>query len=184
MKEKVSFKNIWHTAGIAGLVLASISIAYLLAEHGLSLHKNTLTTIITGTLQVAKIAACIIVLRAYMRKFKADFPLASRKDVRRMGTMTALLSALIFAAASMAFYTYHPDVVSQAIEMAKSAYGSLLDANAKQALEMMEANFPKIIFGYTLVYCFLFGWILSAILAPKVAAADNFEEEDEDEEEE
>lgn len=183
MNEKISFKDIWHAAGIAGLVLASISTAYLLAEHGLSLHNNTFTVILTGLLQILKIVACIMAMRAFMKRFKLDFPEAETKDIRRMGTMTAFLSALIFAGVSMAFYTYHPEIVAQALDIARNTYSNLMDENARQALGMVETRFPQMIFGYTLVYCFLFGWILSAILAPRVAPINDWDDDEDDEEE-
>lgn len=183
MNAKVSFKEKWHAAGIAGLVLASISIAYLLAEYGLSQFKSGWATAVTLVLQVVKIVACIKILHLFLKKFKADYPNALVRDVRQSGTLAAFLSAAVFAGVSMVFYTYHPEITTQVFEVAKSVYGNLLDANSRTALEAMEANFPRLIFGYTLVYCFVIGWILSAIMAPSVCSNAAMEEDDEEEEE-
>ena len=47
--------------------------------------------------------------------------------------------------------------------------GSMLDSNSRNALLAVEGNMASLQMVSMLIYCFLYGWILSLILAPRIA---------------
>jgi len=184
MSEKIEFKTIWRAASLGGIVLAAVSIAYMLFNYKMAEAEASLwTKALTFILDLAKIVACIWLMRSFMWRFKRDFPDASKQDVRRVGTWTALLSALIFAAANMMFFTLNPEMIDQAFDSIIASTKGALDHNTLTGLDAVKADFPKYIFVSQLIYCFLFGWVLSGILAPRIVPDNPFMEESKQEEE-
>lgn len=177
MNERIGFKTIWHSAAIPGLVLAAVSTAYMLISQGLASHPGVLTSVASTALNIVKIVACIWLMRYYMTRFYREENGAGTKDLRRFGTMTALLSALVFSACSMAYYMWNPEIISEAIDEFIKATGQSLDRNAMTVLDTFKENAPRLIFFSQLIYCFLFGWILSGILAPRIANPNPFAED-------
>lgn len=178
MNERIGFKTIWHSAAIPGLVLAAVSTAYLLISQGLATYPGVLAATASTILNIVKIVACIWLMRYYMMKFHKDEAGSDSRDLKRFGTMVALLSALVFAACSMAYYMWNPEVIAEAIDTIMQSSGQALDRNAMTALDSIKENAPRIIFFSQLIYCFLFGWILSAILAPRIANPNPFAEDE------
>ena len=183
MSKNISSKDLWRWASVGALALAAISSAYLFITYALT-SGSTVVTILKSILEVAKIVGCILVMRWFMRRFKEDWPDAQKSDIRGLGTAMALLSAVLFAGVSMAVFLANPDLVSQAIDAAMSAYSSQLDHNSRTLLESLPGKMPAIAFFSNLIYCFLYGWILSAILAPGVCTDNPFGTDKDDDEEE
>lgn len=179
MAEKINFRVFWHEAGIKALVLAAICIAYFLIEATLSGVGTTWAGLLKTALQVLKIYACIVLLRRFMYDFKQAYPKAQRVDLRKYGYMVGLLSALVISAAMMAYYQWHPELISQAMDAAVSALPQM-DRNTIEAMEMMENNFPQIIFFSNLVYCTLCGVVFSSIIASRLISSNPFEESEEE----
>lgn len=185
MNERIGFKTIWHSAAIPGLVLAAVSTSYLLISQGLASHPGILTSVASGVLasvastllNIVKIVACIWLMKYYMTRFHKEEHGSDTKDLKRFGTMVALLSALVFSACSMAYYMWNPEIISEAIDTIMQSSGQALDRNAMNALDNIKENAPRIIFFSQLLYCFLFGWILSGILAPRIANPNPFAED-------
>ena len=50
----------------------------------------------------------------------------------------------------------------------------MLDSNSMSMLEKMEEDYPQISFFSTLIYCFLYGTVLSAILSRNIPERDPF----------
>lgn len=176
MNNTIDFKTIWHSAGIPGVVLAAVSTAYLLINFQLTQHPFTGSTVLVFCLDLAKIVACIWLMYRFLTKFKEDYEEATVFDVKRLGKWIALLSALIFAALSMALNMMHPELVEEAFDTLLQTAGDNLDRNSLDAMEKMQNYYPQIVFVSQFIYCSLFGWILSAILARKVAPVNPFAE--------
>lgn len=176
MRNSVDFKTIWHSAGVPGVVLAAVSTAYMLINFQLTNHPFTGSAIVVFLLDLAKIAACIWLMYRFLVKFKEDFVDATAYDVRRLGKWIAILSALIFAALSMAYYMLHPEMVAETFDTIMQTAGDNLDRNSIDTLEKMQNYFPQIIFVTQFIYCSLFGWVLSTILSRKVVPANPFAE--------
>lgn len=174
MAQDINFKSLWTAAAIPGVVLAAISTAYLLANTYITMAAFPGSSALVFFLDLAKIVACIWLMRLYMKRFSTDFSDASASDLRHLGTLIAVLSALIFATASMAFYKYNPEIVGEAIDTALGMYQDKLDSNSMNALDKMMENFPTLIFFSQFIYCTLYGWILSAILAGRIIPSNPF----------
>lgn len=173
----MDFKTIWHSAGIPGVVLAAVSTVYMLINASLATHPFTGSTIVIFFLDLAKIVACIWLMYRFLVKFKEDNGEATAYDVRRLGKWIAILSALIFAALSMAYYMLHPEMIAETVDKILQTLGDSLDRNSINALEKMEEDFPRIVFISQFIYCSLFGWVLSAILSGRVISSNPFAEE-------
>lgn len=171
-------KNImWESAGKAGLVLGGVSIVYLLltmllgkvAENGSAI----LMGLVNGLLWLAKFIACIYLMRLFMRKFAAAEPEADRNRVFRFGMITALLSALLYSAFYLAYVSFiAPDTFSQALDIL--ADNPMMDSNSMSAVEEMIPRMPTISFFGNLIYCWLFGTILSAIFSASIRPQNPF----------
>ena len=178
MENRIPRKDLWDSAGKAGLVLGLVSSAYVIITYFLAkLSGSTgtalLVTLLSFLLWAAKFGGCIYLMKLFMTKFAAAHPGLDNSDTFRFGMVTALLSALVFSAFDMAFVTWvAPDTFSKAIETAQESYGSLLPAESLEAME--EMNFGLISFFTNLIYCFLFGTVLSAILSRNIPSRNPF----------
>ena len=178
MERPFSRKDLWDAAGKAGLVLGLVSSAYvlltsLLTKLGGGTGMAFLSTILAFLLWAAKFAGCILLMKFFMKRFAAAHPGIDNSGTFKFGMVTALLSALIFAAFDMAYMTWiAPDTMSQAVEMIQESYGSMLPAESLEALE--EINFGTVTFFTNLIYCFLFGTVLSAILSRSIPSSNPF----------
>ena len=171
-------KNImWESAGKAGLVLGGVSIVYLLltmllgkvAENGSAI----LMGLVNGLLWLAKFIACIYLMRLFMRKFAAAEPEADRNRVFRFGMITALLSAMLYSAFYLAYVSFiAPDTFSQALDIL--ADNPMMDSNSMSAVEEMIPRMPTISFFGNVIYCWLFGTILSAIFSASIRPQNPF----------
>ncbi len=178
MENRIPRKDLWDSAGKAGLVLGLVSCAYViitffLAKLSGSTGTAFLVVLLNFLLWAAKFGGCIYLMKLFMTKYAAAHPGLDNSDTFRFGMVTALLSALVFSAFDMAFVTWvAPDTFSQAIEAAQESYGSLLPADSLEAME--EMNFGLISFFTNLIYCFLFGTVLSAILSRNIPSRNPF----------
>ena len=171
-------KNLlWESAGKAGLVLGGVSIAYLLctmltgklAENG----PVFLMTVVNLLLWLAKFAGCIYLMRWFMLRFSQADPEADNARVFRFGTLTALLSALLYAGAYLAYTTFiAPDSFDQAMEILRD--NPMIDANTMDQMEQMIPQMPTFSFFFNLIYCWLFGTVLSAIFSRNIPPQNPF----------
>lgn len=176
MSEKVSFSTLWHSAGIAGIVLASVSVAYMLATYRLGTDPSAWKIIVSGILWAAKLFLCVWLMYMFMARFHLENKDSDRRDTRRLGMLIAALSALIFATAEMIFYDAHPEIITDTFDNFMKNYGKMLDANSRNTLKEMESKMTTYIFFAQFVYCYVFGWILSAILSTKIVRDNPFAE--------
>lgn len=173
-------KNIlWESAGKAGLVLGDVSILYLLctmltgkvAENGGAIAF--VMTVVNALLWIAKFVGCIWLMRLLMQRFSQADPTADNARVFRFGTLTALLSALLYSAAYLAYTSFlAPDVFDQALEMLRD--NPMLDANSMSAIEEMIPRMPTFSFFVNLIYCWLFGTVLAAIFSRNIPPQNPF----------
>ena len=175
-------KNIlWEHAGKAGLVLGGVSILYMLctmltgkvAESGSAVF---LMSMINLLLWVAKLAACIFLMRFFMLRFSQADPTADNARVFRFGMAVALLSALLYSAFYLAYVSFiAPDTFEQALSMLED--NPMMDSNSLSAIEDMIPKLPTISFFVNLVWCWLFGTVLSAIFSRNIPPQNPFVDE-------
>ena len=179
MEETFTRKDFWDGAGKAGIVLGVVSILYMLIEQfllqGLAEKIGAFpSTIITYVLWAAKFAGCILLMRWFMKRFANRFEDVTRRDVNRYGNAVALTSALIYSAFVLAWSKFiDPDMFSRAFEIAAEQYSSFMDSNTMDMMEQMKGKMPVIAFFSNFIYCYLFGAILSSILAPGIGKDSN-----------
>ncbi len=177
----VTRKDIWDRAGKAGLVLGAVSCAYiaitqLLASVNTSPVMAALLSVLDIILWAAKFAGCILLMKYFMKKFAADHPGLTNNDTFKLGVAIALLSALIFSGFYLAYVTIiAPDTFTNAMDTVRESYGSMMGQEALDAMENM--NMASISFFSNLIYCFLFGTVLSLILSKNIPSRNPFNEQ-------
>ena len=182
MTGEITGKTIWDSAGKGGLILGGVTIGFMALSLLLELLPDNsvgtfLTTILNFLIWAAKLFCCVYVLYALMRKFTLDFPGADRATVRKFGVATGFMSALIYSAFTLIYFLYiNPDALAESFAAATDAYSSMLDSNSMEAIEQMQGKMPAVMFFANLVYCTLFGWAASAIIASRLVKDDPFKQ--------
>jgi hypothetical protein len=92
-----------------------------------------------------------------------------------LGTCTALLSAFIFASLSFINIEFiFADFYTQQIDTVMQQMAPMMDSNTLNAVDSFMENLPQLTFFSNLIYCFLFGTVLSAILSRNIPSKDPF----------
>lgn len=174
MEQNELKKNMWNAAGVAGLALGTVSTAYLFAGQWIAgdLEPAVLwQQIVAMVLWAVKLAACIWLMKFFMTKFSSENEGTDNKTVFRMGMMTALLSAVMYSAIYLANMLYiSADFYEHTFQTMIQQMAPVMDSNSKALMEKLIGNMPQIMFFYNIIYCFLFGTVLSAILSKGIPA--------------
>lgn len=166
--ETINKKIISSEAGRAALLFGLISGGFILVNFLLAGIK--FGNVISSVLNVAKIVGCILLMKYFMVKLKGSYEGVGRKQLVRYGTLIALFSAIITAIVAYCAYQYiFPETVTTMMDELFEQMGSMLDSNSRNALLAVEGNMASLQMVSMLIYCFLYGWILSLILAPRIA---------------
>lgn len=173
-------KAIWNEAGKAGIALGGTVI-------GCSLISSLVGQIDGGTMVkffisvfgfliwAAKFGGCIWLMSFFMKKLAADYEEVTNHDTYRLGVASALLSALIvagFTLASVMFIT--PETYLETFQAAMAQSVPMLDSNSQEVFDSLIDNLPVIMFVSNLLYCFIYGWILSFILSRNIPSSNPF----------
>lgn len=165
----VDKKTLWNSGSLAGLALGAVSVAYILI--GMLHTPAVLAFILWGV----KFAACIYLMSFFMKRFARQNSSATNSDTFRFGVVTALCSALVYSTFYLVYVSYiAPETFSMAFNTVMESYSSMMDYNSLQALEQIEPKMPRISFFVNLIYCFLFGTVLSAIMSRSIPSSDPF----------
>ena len=93
----------------------------------------------------------------------------------RFGMITAFLSALVYAAVSFANVAFiSADMFTEQMNTVMQQMAPMMDSNSLNLMDSYLENLPEITFFSNLIYCFLFGTVLSAILSRNIPARDPF----------
>lgn len=170
-------KDMWNTAGKAGALLGLASAAYMFITLLMSKVEmpSLLSSALSLLLWVAKFAGCIWIMREAMIRFAAKYEDIGNRDTFRLGTLAALLSALIFSAISFANVAYiSADLFTEQMQTVMQQLSPMMDSNTMAEMEKIMENLPQLTFISNLIYCFLYGTVLSAILSRNIPAKDPF----------
>jgi hypothetical protein len=127
-------------------------------------------------LWIAKFAACIYLMRFFILRFAAKDPDADNSRAFRFGTLTALLSALIYSAFYLAYVSFiNPGVFEEALGALTD--NPMLDSNSMAAIEDMIPRMPTMSFFFNLIWCWLFGTVLAAIFSRSISSKNPFDEQ-------
>lgn len=173
-------KSLWDSAGKAGLVLGALCVAYI-AVTSFSAKLGTdnkmvamLISLLNTCLWIAKFVGCIVLMKYFMKKYAASDKQITNADTFRFGSATALLSGLIYSAFHLAWVLFiQPDSFQAAFDMIIQNSG--LDPDMFSELENMLPKMPVISFISNLLYCWLFGTVVSAIFSRNIPSRNPFE---------
>lgn len=177
MEQNSLKKSIWDRAAKSGLIFGIIASAYMFITQFLSAGSlpAILQMAVNALLWILKFAGCIWLMMFYMKKLVKDYPEAGNSSTFRFGCITAALSALIYAAVSFANYAFiSPDFLSGQMDAVMQQMAPLMDSNTLAETEKMIDNMPQITFFSNLIYCFIYGTLLSAILSRMIPSRDPF----------
>lgn len=169
MEEKIGFRQIWHSAGVPGVILAVICVAADLIKYYVGTASFPGSAFVIFIADFGKITGCVLLLRKFMMQFKAEFPEASKRDLRRYGKWVSILTAFIFAGAMMIFYDHHPEISQATYKMVSQVYADSLDANSMKMMEdMLVKHFNRFAFASIFICYSFIGWVISAILSSHI----------------
>jgi hypothetical protein len=177
MEQNVIQKNMWNTAAKAGLVLGLVSTIYMFINRwtGQTEMSAFLSILINGVMWCLKFGGCIWIMMFFMKKFCAENPEADNRNTRRLGTTMAFLSALVYSAFTLAdVLVISPDFYANQIDQVMQAYAPMMDSNTLAEMDTMTGRFPQLTFFSNLIYCFIYGTILAAILSRNIPSKDPF----------
>lgn len=87
----------------------------------------------------------------------------------------ALLSALVYSAFSFANVAFlYPDLFTEQMDTVMQQMAPMLDSNTAAEMDRTMQNLPQITFFSNLIYCFLFGTIVSFALSRSIPSRDPF----------
>lgn len=181
MKKEFSSSLSWNNAALAGLVMgvATIAADYLTTLPAL-LGGGAVGAILSYILKIAKIVACVCLFRILMVRFH-DTVQTDYSRLQRYGLKIALFSSILVAGFSLAqILVLNPDSFNQIMAEVLSSYQSMMDSNTMAAMEKMMAKLPAITFFSSLVYCYIWGWVLSTTFARRFFPVNVFGERAED----
>ena len=177
MEQNVIQKNMWNLAGKAGLALGVVSTAYLFINQwiGQAELPAVVTMIVNGVLWCAKFAGCIWLMMFFMKAYASENKDADNSATFRFGMAAAILSALVYAAfafANVAFIS--ADLFAEQMDVVMQQMAPMMDSNTMAQMDKTMESLPQITFFSNLIYCFIYGMILSFILSRNIPSKDPF----------
>ena len=177
MEQNVIQKNMWNTAGKAGLLLGLVSTAFLFISQFLGQVEipKFINSILSFVLWSVKFVGCIWIMKLFMKKFVSENNGVRNSNTFRLGTTMALLSALVYSAfafANVAFIS--PELFEGQMDAVMQQMAPMMDSNTQGMMETYLENLPQITFFSNLIYCFVYGMILSFILSRNIPSKDPF----------
>ncbi len=183
MKKEFSSSVSWNSAALAGLVMGASTIAldYLPMLPALTGCGETAGYLLGGALKIVKIIACICLFRVLMLRFfrtvQTDYA-----RLQRYGLKVAMFSSILVAGFSLLqILVINPDMLGQTVQAVQNTYQNMMDSNTAAAMEKMISKLPVITFFSSVVYCYLWGWILATTFARRLFPANPFGERGADE---
>ena len=179
MEQNVIQKNMWNTAGKAGLFLGLVSTAFLFISQGINQIEIPafLNSIIGFVLWTIKFIGCIWIMKYFMKQFTAENEEATNSNTFRLGMAMAILSALVYSAfafANVAFIS--PDLFTEQMDAMMQQMAPMMDSNTMSVMETYMENLAQITFFTNLIYCFIYGTVLSFILSRNIPSKNPFAE--------
>ena len=178
--EKIDSKIIFNEADKVALLFGAISGGYIFISGALAQSGSTLlANIISIILWAGKFVGCILLMRYFMKRLMGSYEGITRQNLLSYGTLIALFSAIITAACSYISVQYvFPGQIKDAMDAFLQGYNGMLDSNSLANLEKLEGNFGIISLVSNLIWCFVYGWILSAIISSSLTSKKNIFDDD------
>lgn len=177
MEQNQLRKNLWNGAAKAGLVLGGVSSVYLFASQFIS--EAEISGFVSGLLSIllwiAKFGGCIWLMIFFMKKFAAENEEAVNSTTFRFGMLAAFLSALVYSAVSFANVAFiSADMYTEQMNALMQQMAPMMDSNTASQMDKTMQNLPQLTFFSNLIYCSIFGTVLSAILSRNIPSRNPF----------
>ena len=169
-------------AGRSGLVLGLVSITYmvitvLIGKINASGVGAAAVNVGGILLWVFKFWLCIHLMRFFMKKYAATREDVTNRDTFRFGSLTALLSALLYAGFSLGWMLFiQPDALNESMNAAMEMYEGMFTEDQMTSLEELTPKLPTVMFFFNLVWCWVFGTVLAAIFSRNIPSRNPFDE--------
>ena len=159
---KLENNTLWNEAARWGLLFGLFSSLCLGLKEAAALSGSTFAVQAAGIiLWAVEFFGCILLMKRCMLSLR-DRLGAGMEECYRLGKRTALLSGLILASVETVFILKMPqDALSGLVESAASQLG----AAQREQLEAAMDYLPTVTFFTQWIYCYLYGTILSSIMA-------------------
>ena len=170
-------------SSLPGLVLGGVCISYeLLNLLCGNLSQPLLAGIVGMLLWLLKTGGCLYLLFFFLRRYAESGEGGDFQAIYRCGLLISFLSALVYSGFYFAYTVYIvPDLFDKALDLFVSTYSSSLNEASLETLENIRPDLPLISFISKLIYCFVFGSVVSAVYARRIAANTLFNEPPSDE---
>lgn len=169
-------KSIWNSAAVSGAVLGGVCVVYQLACMLLAkVDAPVVTGLVTTLLWLAKFVGCIWLMIFFMKRFALADAEVTNSDTFKFGVVTALYSALIYSAFYFAYAQFiAPDMFDEVFSVISESYSSFMTEDMLEQMENLRPDMPKVLFVSSMLYCFIYGTVLSAILSRNIPASNPF----------
>lgn len=180
--DTISSRARWNEAAIAGLVLGAATILMQLLSVPVSKISGgvglaMLASVLGFVVWAAKFCLCIWLMMFFMKRLVNRYQGVTNEDTRKFGISVALLSALIVSAYVFAMlYFSGPEELESAMQTALAQSPVSIDSNMQATLDRMMDKLPVIYFFVNLLYCWLFGTVVSLILSRNIPSRNPFEQ--------
>jgi len=176
MKNDFTSAASWNSAALAGLVLAAITLAFTFLQ-GLAGNVEGVVSGLLGIVAwLAKLAACVVAFRWFLIRFHDKFSGVDYTRLKNYGLKIGLFSSILVSGYTLLeMLVLNPDQYKEAINSALEPMMAQLDSNTLGSLDQMMGQLPTYSFCFSLLYCFLWGWVLSVIFAKVIEPANPFQ---------
>lgn len=171
MDEKERNRLIWKKASERGALLGGLSVLCLALKQ-LAATSGVQLLVAGGgiILWLVEFFGCILILRDAMKRQEAEVPGTTNRDSYLLGKRMCIFSSFILALSVVALVLYVPDnIFAASFAQASETYASALGADARSILADMDiAERPGVLFFSQFLYAWLYGCIVSSILARNI----------------
>ena len=177
MEQNVIQKNMWNTAGKAGLFLGLTSTAFLFISQFLGQIEipALVSSILSFVLWSAKFVGCIWIMKYFMKKFASENTSTTNAGTFKLGMITAILSALVYSAVTFANVAFiSPELFEEQMNVVMQQMAPMMDSNSMNQMDELMAKLPQITFFSNLFYCIIYGSCLSYILSRNIPSKNPF----------
>ena len=177
VRMKLDGKTLWNEAGRVGFVFGGFSSLCLLLKEGAALTGSTfLVQAAAIILWAVEFFGCILLMKKYMLDLRDKFDGVTMEDAYHFGRRVALLSGLILAAVDAVLIMKMPqDTVADVVSELNTAVTAKLGAGYEGEVGRVVDRLPLYTFIFQWLYCFLYGSLLSAIMARYIFMQDLFQ---------
>ena len=178
MEQNATQRNMWNSAGKAGLVLGLASAACMFTAQIIGQREISamLGFLANGALWLVKFVGCIWLMTFFMKKYASSHEGVSNAETMKFGMAVSLLSALVYSAFTLANVTLiSPDLFTQQMDQVMQTYAKNIDSNTLSQIDKIMGMMPQITFFSNLFYCSLYGVVLSFILSRNIPGRNPFE---------